>query len=258
MLKRLWFAFALLVSVAFISAAVATMTTQMIQAKTSGKTSAPLWVGHPDGSKIEQPTVLSRHELESEDHAADVVAIEQVWNLYMWATDTDNGPLAASIFTPDGVFQHLYNDGHGHFLPDFGIVAPGDETKNMTPEGMHGSGCVLRGRDEISQYKRTGQTNPLPWPGHGHHEMPNTMVKVSDDGLTAIMTTPSIQPNTADDGVGHLNTNGYRAWFKKTAEGWEMAELYDVLDHPSVTRICDANGNIPKTFTPVANQRYKP
>ena len=29
-----------------------------------------------------------------------------------------------------------------------------------------------------------------------------------------------------------------------------MAELYDVLDHPSVTRICDANGNIPKPSHP--------
>jgi hypothetical protein len=245
MLKKLSYGVAFL-WVAWVSVSVIAVT----KAKSA---SAPAWTGHPNASKIEQPTVMSKHELVSEDHTADVVAIEQVWNLYSWYTDTDNGPGMASIFTPDGVFQHLYNDGHGKFLPSFGIVAPGDSGK--TPEGQPiGSGCVLKGRDEIAQYKRMGRVNPLPWPGHSHHEMPSTLVKVSDDGQTAVMTTPSIQPGTDAKGVGHLNTNGYRAFFKKTSEGWEMAELYDVLDYPSITDKCDATGNLPRVFTPTVPQ----
>jgi hypothetical protein len=53
-----------------------------------------------------------------------------------------------------------------------------------------------------------------------------------------------------DKGVGHYSTGGYRGFFKKTPEGWEMAELYDILDRPSVTKACDLNGNLPRTFTP--------
>jgi hypothetical protein len=214
----------------------------------------PAWTGHPNALKIEQPTVPTKHELISEDHTADVVAIEQVWGLYTFYTDTDNGPGMASIFTPDGVDQHIWDDGHGKFLPDFGIVAPGDQAKNMTPEGPIGSGCVLKGRDEIAQYKRMGRVDPLAWPPHSHHETPSIMVKVSDDGQTAVLNTPSIIAGVNEKGEGHFTTGGYRAWFKKTSEGWEIAELYTILDHPSVTPKCDVNGNLPRAFTPAMPQ----
>jgi hypothetical protein len=212
--------------------------------------SAPAWTDHPNALKIEQPTVRTKHELFSEDHTADVVAITQVWGAYSFYTDTNNGPGMASIFTPDGVDQHIWNDGKGKFFADYGLVAPADQGKNMTPDGPIGSGCVLKGRDQIAQYKRRGMVDPLPWSIHSHHETPNVMIKVSDDGQTAVLTTPSILVGVNDDGSGHFTTGGYRAWFKKTSEGWEMAELYTIFDHPSVTPQCDNNGPLPRTFTP--------
>ncbi len=34
----------------------------------------------------------------------------------------------------------------------------------------------------------------------------------------------------------------HRAFMKKTSEGWEIAELYAIDDHPLITPACDVNG----------------
>lgn len=101
--------------------------------------SAPAWIDHPNPNAIQQPAVLAKHELFSEDHTSDVVAIEQVWGAYTFYNDSINGPGMASLFTPDGVDQHLWDDGHGKLIPDFGVVAPEDVGHNMTPEGPKGA-----------------------------------------------------------------------------------------------------------------------
>jgi hypothetical protein len=203
----------------------------------------PAWTGHPDPSTTKQPAVLTKHQLFSEDHTADVVAIEQVWGAYTFYNDSYNGPGMASLFTPDGVDQHLWDDGHGKLVPDFGVVAPGDEGHNMTPEGPLGSGCILYGREQISYYfgiKR--QPAPIGWPAHMHHETPSILVKVGADGQTAILSAPDIIVGVNDKGEGHFTTGGKRAFFRKTAEGWEIAELYAINDHPAVTPGCDLKG----------------
>jgi hypothetical protein len=249
MLKKLWHGAVLALPVVIVSVAASTVTMKFLEAQAK-KSSAPAWVGHPDATKIEQPTVLSKHELISEDHTADVVAINQVWGAYSFYTDTDNGPGMASLFTPEGVDQHFWDDGHGKLIPDFGIVAPGDEGKNMTPEGPIGSGCVQKGRDQISIYKRNGRVDPLPWPAHSHHETAASAVKVSDDGQTATLEAPYIIVSVSDKNEPHFTTGTYRAFFQKTSDGWEMAELYVIFDHPSVTPKCDVNGPLPRVFTP--------
>jgi hypothetical protein len=250
MLKKLIYGLAFLLSIAIISAAVTTVTMDVRIAQAQSGKYAPAWVDHPNAVNIQQPTVPTKHELFSEDHTADVVAIEQVWAAYTFYTDTNNGPGMASIFTPDGVDQHIWNDGHGKFFADFGIVPPGDESKDTTPEGPIGGGCVLKGRDQIAQYKRRGMVDPLAWPIHSHHFTPSILVKVSDDGQTAVLTVPSILGGVNDKGETHFTTGGYRAFFKKTSEGWEIAELYTIFDHPSVTQACDVNGPLPRVFTP--------
>lgn len=205
--------------------------------------SGPAWTDHPNASKLQQPTVLTKHELFSEDHTADVVAIQQVWAAYTFYNDSDNGPGMASLFTADGVDQHLWDDGLGHLVPHYGIVAPGDEGKNETAEGPKGSGCVLRGRDQISFYfGKKRRPDPIPWPGHGHHETPSILVKVSDDGKTAVMSAPYVIAGVNDKGEGHVATGGYRAFYTKTQEGWEIAELYAIDDHPRITPGCSLQG----------------
>jgi ketosteroid isomerase-like protein len=244
--KRVWLGVSLVFGAALATGAVTEMflMVQDVYAEHKAMKSAPAWVGHPNPNAIEQPKLETKHELFSEDHTEDVVAIEQVWAAYSYYNDTMNGAGMASLFTPDGVDQHFWDD-HGKLIPDFGIVAPGDETKNMTPEGELGSGCVLRGRAQIEYYfgkKRVPE--PIAWPGHTHHETPSIMVKVADDGQTAVMTAPFVVAGQNDKGEGHLATGGYRAFFKKTAEGWEIVELYAINDHPAVTQGCDVNGPI--------------
>jgi hypothetical protein len=205
--------------------------------------SEPAWVDHPNAAAVQPPTVLTKHQLFSEDHAADVIAVQEVWAAYVFYNDSINGPAVASLFTPDGVDQHLWADGQGKLIPHFGIVAAGDEGKNITPMGPKGSGCVLHGREQIAYYfgdKRAAA--PTGWPGHGHHETPSILVKVSDDGQTALMSAPAVLVGVNDKGQGRVGSGGYRAFFKKTNEGWEIAELYAINDRPVISPGCDVNG----------------
>jgi ketosteroid isomerase-like protein len=114
----------------------------------------------------------------------------------------------------------------------------------LTRDGRQlASGCVLRGREQIAYYfgPKMGP-KPLAWPGHSHHEEPSIAVKVSDDGQTAVMTNPNIIVGVNDKGEGHFTTGSKRVFFKKTSEGWEIAELYAIHDNPSPTQACDVNG----------------
>lgn len=250
MAKRTFVYGAALLSASLVGAGIATMTVgnHQVHGQARAKVSAPAWVDHPDASRIQQPTLLTKHELFSEGHTADVVAIEQVWAAYTFYNDSHNGEGMASLFTPNGVDQHLWNN-FGKLVPHYGIVAPGD-TSSDTPEGPKGSGCILRGRKQISEYFGSSfQKDPWPWPGHGHHETPSILVKVSDDGQTAVMSAPYVIAAVNDKGQGRVATGGYRAFFKKTSEGWEVAELYAIDDHPRVTSKCDVNGPLPRPST---------
>jgi hypothetical protein len=239
MMKKFYYGAAGLLSVALVCAALTVVT---MEVRGVHAASAPAWVDHPNAKVVQQPTVLTKHELFSEDHTADVVAVQQVWAAYTFYNDSHNGPGLASLFTPDGVDQHLYDDGHGKLIPHFGIVAPGDEGKNMTAEGPKGSGCVLHGRAQISYYFMYGQPDSIAWPGHSHHETPSILVHVSDDGQTAMMSAPYVIAGVNPKGESHIGTGGYRAFYKKTAEGWEIVELYAINDYPAVTPGCDVNG----------------
>lgn len=242
MKKNFWFECAMLtiVAVSLAGAGAVLIEGHRLQGQASH---AAAWVDHPNASVVQQPTVLTKHQLFSEDHTADVIAVQQVWAAYVFFNDSINGPGVASLFTPDGVDQHLWADGQGKFIPHFGVVASGDEGKNITPMGPKGSGCVLHGREQIAYYfgqKRAPE--PIGWPGHGHHETPSILVKVSDDGQTALMSAPAVLVSVDDKGEGHVGSGGYRAFYKKTAEGWEIAELYAINDRPVITPGCDVNG----------------
>jgi hypothetical protein len=80
----------------------------VIAVREARSSTAPAWTDHPGPSKIQQPTVETKHQLFSEDHTADVVAIQRVWSAYVFYNDSINGPGVASLFTPDGVDQHLW------------------------------------------------------------------------------------------------------------------------------------------------------
>lgn len=223
----------------------------------AGKPVHPLKQPHPQKEVVQFP-VLSKEDLFSEDHTADVLAIESVFSAYTFANDSHNGPLAASLFTDDAIIHFVWNN-HGTLVPTFGI------NPKQTPDGPLGEGCVLSSHADIATYfgyNRTANLGPehknglaLPWPGH--HIATNKMVKVDDEGKTAMLTTTWItatsQPREgappSTDAVKMTGTGMYRIFFRKTPKGWLISEFYGVSERPSTTNQCDLKGPLPRPTT---------
>ena len=201
---------------------------------------------HPT-MEIVQPTVMTRYQLHSEDHTADVLAIDSLWANYTFYNDTHNGPGMASLFTEDAITHFVWNN-HGKLVPTFGING------YQTPDGMNGGGCRLIGRKDVAGYfgyNRAANFGPenlngLAIPGPSHHVSTNQMVKVDDDGKTAMLTaywmTTSVATGAAKVGGSGL----YRVFLRKTPDGWQIAEFYGIADQPTATTQCDMNGPLPR------------
>jgi len=234
MSKNLCYAITI-VSVALISAGVTKVTVEGGQAAAGP-------VVHPNPKAIEQPRVMKKNELFSQgaSHTADIVDIQQVWAAYAFYNDSANGEGVASLFTEDGVLQHLWSDKGTHWEPHGGVGT------FQTTYGPRGGGCVLRGRKQIAQYFGTNKREALPWPAWSHHTTPNILIKINDDGKTAILTTPYVIASTNDKGESRTSTGGYRVWFRKTGEGWQIAEQYNLADRPRGGTACDDNGPLPR------------
>jgi hypothetical protein len=232
---------------------------------------------HPT-KDIVQPKVLTEHELLSEDHTADVVAVESVFSAYAYYNDSHNGPAIASLFTEDAVVRFVWNkDGTGELVPEFGPKA------YDTPSGPNGAGCVLTGHKDIETYygyNRDKDNQPLPIPGRSHHMVVNKMVKVADDGKTAMMTANWMgasepgrsggagrpggagqgpvsevrDPGAKSEDLSEVGDPGgqsgdpgtYRIFFRKTSDGWKISEFYGIGDGPAVTSNCDPQGPLPR------------
>jgi hypothetical protein len=210
---------------------------------------------NPPSLSIEQPTIQPKDQLYSENHTADVVAIDQVWSAYVYYNDASDGNGVASLFTPNGVDQHLWNN-YGTLVPSFGVGAVPSVDRFGVNEGTNGAGCVLHGRSQIATYfvrihnpdYPTITFPTLPLAGHSHHVTTSKMVKVDDTGQTATLNATWITAST-DDTTGVVTIGGtgsYRAFFVKTPQGWEINELYAINDHPTVTDDCDVNGPLPR------------
>jgi SnoaL-like domain len=202
---------------------------------------------HPSKDII-QPTVMTRYELHSEDHTADVVAIESLWSNYAFYNDSHNGPGMESLFTDDAVVHIVWNN-HGKLVPTFGIHP------YQTPDGVNGGGCVLATRKDIGQYfgfNRTAKLGPenhngLAISGSSHHEVTNKMVKVNDDGKTAMLTATWFSLGADSKGATHASDGGsYRVFFRKMPNGWDIADMFIIKDSPKATDECDMNGSLPR------------
>jgi hypothetical protein len=192
--------------------------------------------GNHPANDIVQPTVMTRYELHSEDHTADVVAIESLWSNYTFYNDTHNGPGMVSLFTDDAVVHLVWNN-HGKVVPSYGI------NPVLTPDGVvNGGGCILATQKDRAAYwgfNRTAQLgaenhNGLAIPPVAHHEAVNKMVKVNDDGKTAMMTATLLGGAT------------YRVFFRKMANGWDIADMYVIMDKPVASTQCDMDGALPR------------
>jgi SnoaL-like domain len=202
---------------------------------------------HPSKDII-QPHVMTRYELHSEDHTAEVVAIESLWSNYAFYNDSHNGPGMESLFTDDAVVHIVWNN-HGKLVPTFGI------NPYQTPDGLNGGGCVLATHKDIAQYfgfNRTAKLGPenhngLAISGSSHHEVTNKMVKVADDGKTAMLTATWFSMAVDDQGATKVHDGGtYRVFFRKMANGWDIANMFIITDRPTATTQCDMNGSLPR------------
>jgi hypothetical protein len=184
---------------------------------------------HPT-KEVVQPKRLSKVELFSQDHQLDIISVEQVWYAYAYYNDTHNGPGMASLFTDDGIV---------HFVGR----AQGQNAGQLTDE----HGCRLAGHKQIATFYGFNRTSALPsedhdglaFPLRAGHLNTNMLIKISDDGKTAMLTTA----------LASNSSVVYRNFFRKTSEGWEISEVYDVAAVYDVGNTsfnqCDINGPIP-------------
>jgi hypothetical protein len=211
------------------------------------------YADHPTKDEVVQPQLLYRNGLFSEDHTADVLAIEQVETAYSYYNDSHGGPGMASLFTDDGVSRVLLENDLGKRF-----------------EGIVDSRCPQpTGHQQIATkygYSRTGVLDPqyhdgLPFPMGYNHNLTNLLVKVSDDGKTAMLTATLIEMSISspghvrDDPDGYvsriINTGTYRDYFRKTPEGWRIAEKDLVNDKHPLGPI----GSAPPSHLPNSNDR---
>jgi hypothetical protein len=236
MLKRLMFD-AAFIAVAFVIAGAVIVRVEasrnLQQAPPSAASDAAEAWAH------DQPKIMTKQQLFSQDHTADVLAIEQVWAAYGFFIDSGNGPGAASLYTEDAVIQHFWKDKDNTDLPHGG--AGSFPTEYITSRG---GPCIVRGRKQIEAYY--GRPTVMPQPGWGHHTSPNMLVKVSDDGKSAVLSTTLLVFSMNDKGVATIGESGnYRNFFVKSpTEGWLIAKQYNMSEHPRGNERCDANGPI--------------
>jgi hypothetical protein len=177
---------------------------------------------------------LNADQLLNKGNIADVVAIDQLFSAYVFYHDTFDGERLASLFTPDGIFEDVYNN-YGTLEPTFGIG---------------GLGCVLRGREQIARFisdEVAGNARfPSPFPGHSHHIVTSKLIRV--DGDTATMTAAWLGVSTNDTtGAASVTITGeYLTDFKRTNEGWKISHNRPIVDRRGVTGVCDLNGPIPR------------
>jgi hypothetical protein len=172
----------------------------------------------------------------SQDHEVDIVDILQVFHAYVYYHDSGNGQALASLFTPDGVFDDLYNN-----------VATGtlDPTK-----GVGGKGCRMIGRAQIAKYiENTAKNGTLQFPGHSHHMPTSEIVTVAPDGNYATMTANFITVST-NDATGAVSiglTADYLMEFQHDKKaGWQIVRNLPINDSPGVSASCDLDGPIPR------------
>jgi hypothetical protein len=174
---------------------------------------------------------LDAQDLFSQDSPADVAAIEQVFSAYVFYNDSHNGPGLASLYLPNGVDDHGYNNGSGEILPSFGI---------------DGKGCLLRGTRQIATYISHvyGDTAILSYPDHTHHVVTSKLVKVAGDDavMQAVWYAVINTTNPPTFGLG----GEYLTTYKLTPAGWMIRTNHVIVDQPATTAICDLNGPLPR------------
>jgi hypothetical protein len=92
-------------------------------------------IGEPVTHPMRLP-VLTRDQLVTRGHAEDKAEIAELFQTYMFYHDTHNGEGVASLFTEDGVLEHLWNNGGRTVEPNAGPNGKGCfRDPNCAPPG---------------------------------------------------------------------------------------------------------------------------
>jgi SnoaL-like domain len=174
---------------------------------------------------------LAPTDLFSQGSTEDIVAITQVFSTYVSTNDSHNGAAMASLYLPNGVDDHGWNQN--------GLIVPN--------AGINGAGCVLTGPKQIAQYIDTQAGKPAqPFPGHSHHVATNLMIKIVGDD--AMMQAPWFIQGT-DDSTGLIKFSAggeYITTYKRTDQGWKIRTNHVIWDAPKTSTICDLGGPLPR------------
>jgi len=160
--------------------------------------------------------LVTRDQLVTRGHADDKLEIADVFQAYMFFHDTHNGEGVASLFTPDGAMEHMWNNG--------GVIEP--------TGGPNGRGCFSEGRAAILDMYKDRPT-PVSFSGHSHNLVTNVSVQVYGDTSTLYGHFTTIRSN--EDGkppiapapftaVVHHNGEDV-ADLRRTPEGWRFVHL---------------------------------
>lgn len=178
----------------------------------------------PTGFTILQPItkplrlpLMSRDQLVTRGHADDKLEIADLFQAYMFYHDTHNGEGVASLFTPDGAMEHVWNNG-GLTIEPTG--------------GPNGRGCYSEGRAAILDMY-TDRPKPISFTAHSHNLVTNVSVQVYGDAATLYGHFTTIRSN--EDGkppiapapftaVVHHNGEDV-ADLRRTPEGWRFVHL---------------------------------
>jgi hypothetical protein len=216
---------------AFLSLALPSVRAQVISLATLGDDLLNGPVLEPTRLPFLDPNQLL--DQKSRD-ARDIVAIEQVHAAYVFYHDAFDGERLASLFTPDGIFEDVYNN-YGTLQPTF---------------GTGGLGCVLRGRAQIAKFIADEELGnaafPAPFPGHGHHQVTSKLVNVSGDTATLTAAYLYTSVNDATGTVSVTTTGEYITDFVRTPTGWMISHNRALVDIPGPSTVCDLQGPLPR------------
>jgi hypothetical protein len=168
------------------------------------------------------------------DDPADISAILQIFHAYVYFHDTHNGMALASLFTPEGIFEDLYNNSAN------GTLEP--------TKGINGLGCTMVGRAQIAQYINVSGGTRLAFPGHSHHMPTSEVVTIGRDRHSATLTA-NFQVVSTNDTTGAVSaslTADYIVDFVRIGgDNWQISRILPINDSRGVSSSCSMNGPIP-------------
>jgi hypothetical protein len=161
------------------------------------------------------------HELEGDvnaNKAADIVAIDQIWDAYAHYLDSGDAEGVASLFTPTGGYVLGYANRDTQQVEPLGY-SPSPDGVSGTP----GGGCTALGHDAIVNFLQGIGASLKKFPGVSKHVVVNKWIHVYGD--TATMHAYWIGGNPVTSRGLYNNT------FVRTPHGWKAQRnevLFDV------------------------------